>query len=384
MQGHAGNTIDDESYRFFTQEQVDRILREGSKEGRKGSHTAIERILQHEPQLERVDLWKRIRQLKRPPQKPTRNRILFSPSDDVLLRNGYTFGGAQKREAIRQILRRHTDWEPSAVWKRAKKLGLVRMDVKKEEEFHQHRWSRDSDRRLLSLAGEMSPGTIAKILRRSERAVSCRLAWLGKRSRVHNEGYARRSLATDLHIGWNTIQKLIIGGFIEVRDPRVTKRSIARVKNSGILLEATTSKSNSICPPLSKELATIPVDSNRAKRLWAAVAAKLNVRLDTVESMILHGVLKLCDPRITEESFRNFCRKYGAMIADDFLNQETRAWLRSCMDFDPAAGKEVAKRLTTTRKHALVVRKCEKCGRAIRGNVFFRHFKECRDDQSQT
>jgi hypothetical protein len=37
------------SFRFFSPEQIDRILREGVKRGRTGSHCAIERILKHEP-----------------------------------------------------------------------------------------------------------------------------------------------------------------------------------------------------------------------------------------------------------------------------------------------------------------------------------------------
>jgi hypothetical protein len=381
MLGDGRSTTSDDGYRFFSLEQVDRILSEGSRRGRAGSHAAIERILRHEPQLERAALRRRIRQLKRPARKQTRNRIVWGPEDDLLLRTGYESGGSRKRDAIRQILKRHTDWEPSAIWKHAQKLGLARKNVKKGEEFSQHRWSEENDRKLLSLAGEMSAAAIARLLHRSERAVCCRLAWLGERSRVHSEGYARRSLATDLHIGWNTMQKLIVDGFLEVRDPRITKRSIARVKNSGTLLEAAAPKTNGEFLPPSGPPAVLS-DFPRAKRLWAGAAAKLSVSLAAVESMIMHGVLKLCDPRITEESFQHFCRNYGAMVEDNFLNQETRSWLRSCMDYDPNAGKEVARRLVASRQHARIVRRCETCGRSIRGNVFFRHFKECRGNQS--
>ncbi len=51
-----GNTTGSYSFRFFSPEQVDRILREGAKRGRTGSHNAIERILKHEPGLTRAEL----------------------------------------------------------------------------------------------------------------------------------------------------------------------------------------------------------------------------------------------------------------------------------------------------------------------------------------
>jgi hypothetical protein len=40
---------DGDGFRFFSGEQVDKILYEGAKRGRKGSHAAIERILKFEP-----------------------------------------------------------------------------------------------------------------------------------------------------------------------------------------------------------------------------------------------------------------------------------------------------------------------------------------------
>src|SRR6267378_2065929 len=116
------------SFRFFSPEQVDRILREGVKRGRTGSHSAIERILKHEPGLGRAELWRRIRQLKQPSN-----------------------GKVYQRTA----------------------------------------WTEDDDRILLAMAGYKTAEFIAKALYRSENAVRYRLAVLGKSSRVHLEGYAR-------------------------------------------------------------------------------------------------------------------------------------------------------------------------------------------------
>jgi len=96
-----------------------------------------------------------------------------------------------------------------------------------------------------------------------------------------------------------------------------------------------------------------------------------------IEHLVFLGVLKLYDPRVTEESLTKFCARYGALIKTDFLDEETRDWLASSMDLAPAAGKVVAQGMEAFRKHALVVRTCEHCGRTIRGNVFFRHNKRC-------
>lgn len=377
MSGRATDVPDGEPYRFFTQSQVDHILREGSKQGRAGSHVAITKILEHEPNLERSTLWKRIRQLKRPPHGATRHKIVWDAEDDRALQDGYSLGGPQKREAIRQVLARHPDWEPSAVWKHARKLGLTERQFNDMQPRHRHRWAPEEDVKLLGLAGEMDLKMISEKLGRSERAVACRVAWWGKRSRVHNDGYARKSLARELHMGWMTIQRLIIDGFLEVRDPRITKDSIAKLHKSGDPLDRIAHGTAGSVGPTSSTMQ----HCCRSKRTWAAVAAKLNVSLTTVETLIMEGVLKLCDPRVTETSLQDFCHRYGAAISRDFLPQDTRAWLRTCMDFDPNSGRDVARRFMAYREHAMTVRRCAKCGRAIRGNVFFRHFKDCQGEE---
>ena len=249
---------------------------------------------------------------------------------------------------------------------------------------------------LLALAGYKTAEFIAKALYRSETAVRYRLAVLGKSSRVHLEGYARRTLAQELHLGSRTIQRLIVQGLLEVRDPRITRKSLEDACKTGRLTAslhdqlpdakeseaipseggpAPTLSTNSI--PVAPNGPSKPPRSCRAKRIWTDVARQLNVDASAIEQLIFRGALKLYDPRVTEKSLTKFCGRYGALIKTDFLDAETRDWLVSSMDLAPAAGKDAAQGMEVFREHALVVRTCEHCGRTIRGNVFFRHNKRC-------
>jgi hypothetical protein len=384
------------SFRFFSPEEVNRILREGVKRGRTGSHDAIERILKHEPGLGRAELWRRIRHLKQSSNGRLYQRTAWSPEDDQILRKGYEGGWKGKREAVRELLRRHPGWQPHSIWGRAAKLGLVRKSPQKNRQHSRQPWTEDDDRILLAMAGYKTAEFIAKALHRSENAVRYRLAVLGKSSRVHLEGYARRTLAKELHLGSRTIQRLIVQGLLEVRDPRITRKSMEDACKTGRL---TASLHDQL--PDAKESAAIPLEegpattpstnampvapggpskpprSCRAKRIWADVARQLNVDASVIEQLIFRGVLKLYDARVTEKSLTRFCARYGALIKSDFLDAETRDWLAGCMDLAPTAGKDEAGRLEAFRRHAEVVRTCEGCDRAIRGNVFYRHSKRC-------
>lgn len=387
------NTTDGYSFRFFSPEQVDEILRDGAKRGRKGSHAAIERILKLEPGLERAELWQRIRRLKNVSQRPRYLRSVWSLEDEETLREGYANGHSGKQQAVRELLRRHPEWRPHIVWRRAAKLGLTKSKAKKNSQVGRRPWSEDDDRILLNLAGYKSAKAIGKKLHRTERAVLGRLSVLGKSCRVHKEGYARRALAEELHLGTRTIQRLILEGLLEVHDPRITKRSVGdllrSLRGSGpppqISDPENTASTRAETPdnPVSGEgsangASTSSTRASRSKRFWAEAAATLGVSIEAVEQYIAKGVLELCDTRITEKSLKNFCRRYGSMINHDFLNAETRAWLKDSLDLVPGAGESAARALEPYRRHARVVRKCKGCGHTFRGNVYFRHIKRCR------
>jgi len=219
----------------FTPEQVDQILRDGVRRGPAGTHATIERILKHETGIQRAQLWTRIRQLKHPPRAVRYQHSNWSENDDRLLREGYEKGWSGKREAICEILRRHPDWRPHVTWKRAARLGLVQRRLRRGQERSRQRWSEHDDRILLNYTGYKDVRVIGKMLRRSPDAVRSRLKVLGKSSRVHQEGYSRRALAEELHLGTRTIQRLIVEGLLEVRDPRVTRKSLDELSKSGRL-----------------------------------------------------------------------------------------------------------------------------------------------------
>ena len=401
MRGRWHSTTGEDSYRFFSLEQVDKILSEGAKRGRAGSHAAIERILKLEPGVERAELWQRIRQLKYPSHGTRYRRSVWSTEDDHILSRGYERGWLGKQEAVRELLKRHPDWRAHVIWRRAAKLQMIRKTSNRRQERSRFAWSEDDDRILLNLAGYKTSRVIAKILHRSEAAVRYRLMLQGKSSRVHLEGFARHALALDLHLASSTIQRLIAEGLLEVRDPRITRESLDNLCKSGSLdamrqIGAQASDSPTARPDGEESIlgASDPParnstgwsaslgKSSRAKRVWTEVGRSLGVAPETMQKCVARGVVKLYDPTITEKSLRNFCRRYGSLINYDFLNRETREWLQESMDLVRTAGEPASRRLTPLRKHAQVVRQCTKCGREIRGNAFFRHAKRC-DKESQ-
>jgi hypothetical protein len=395
MAGRWAHTTDGYCFRFFSPEQADQILRNGVRSGRHGSHAAIERILKLEPGIQRAELWQRIRRLKFPSTGTRSRRSFWSAEDDQILSLGYKKGWSGKQGAVRELLKRHPGWRPHVIWKRAAKLQLIRSISKRRQDRSNSIWSEHDNQLLLSLTGYKSARAIAKLLHRSEAAVRCHLKLLGKSSRIHLEGFSRQGLAADLHLGKKTVQRLIVEGLLEVRDPRITRESLDRLRKSGHL--GSTQHQPSCTPPISNAELTVsamsipslstklagPRGSSRAERVWAEVADSLGVPVATIKRLITRRVLKLYDPTITEKSVMDFCRRHGSLVNYEFLNRQTREWLQSSMDLVCASGEPASRRLVSFRKHACVVRQCTRCRHAIRGNVFFSHIKRCGTNRSE-
>ncbi len=187
-----------------------------------------------------------------------------------------------------------------------------------------------------------------------------------------------------------------MAGLLEVHDPRITPESLQTLRRSGRLIglqihqgdgegiseagkeqEASTARDAGKRSSDTNGMSMNSAKGSRAKRVWAEVAGALNVSVETVERLIVDRSLRMYDPRVTEKSFVNFCRRHGSLINWEFLGRETRDWLQSSMGLDRGARADAATPLSLFRKHASVVRKC-KCGRAIRGNAFFRHVRVCK------
>jgi len=391
-----------DSLRFFSSQQIDDILHDGSKRGRTGSHAAIERILRLEPEVRRTELWKRIRELKFSKRQSLRIRSKWGAEDERVLREGYAAGWQGKRNSIMQLLRRHPDWRPHVIWQRARKIGLVQMVPRRGRERSGLKWTGEDHRVLMDLAGYKSVRMIAKMLHRSEAAIRYHLATLGESSRVHKEGYARSALAKELHISIGTIQRFIADGLLEVRDPRITRESMDRLKKSGrlsMIRQAEGVKATSPLTPYagknatqsdpsptatdSSKSASTPGGTSRSRRVWSELAASQEISAKAVRSLIAQGVLRFYDPTITETSLRQFCRRHGSFIRGEYLSRETREWLKNSMDWVPTAGEMTSHQLEPLRKHAAIIRRCM-CGRSVRGNAFFRHASKCNHGKIET
>jgi hypothetical protein len=296
------------------------------------------------------------------------------PAIDQLLIAGIKLGSNKKHEAINKILKLVPEWKRGDCWRRIRQLRRTPAlasealpELKNADAIgSSHRtpsrpWLSADDAKLLDLAGYEPVNEIAERLGRSERAVRFRLGALGMSARV-TDGWSQRSLRKLLRMSRTRLRQLIANGMIRIRDPRITRASLAAFRAKRQFQDPSSVSADAGSPCLSERPCS-----------WRHAAKALNMEVVDVQKLISNGQLKLVDTFVTDRAFEEFCRKNGSLINMALIDLSTRKWLVS--EYGVPDQVEV-KKLQRAQKHALIIRAC-KCGRKIAGNVYFRHVRHC-------
>ena len=299
----------------------------------------------------------------------------FLPAIDQLLIAGIKLGPNKKHEAINKILKLVPEWKRGDCWRRIRQLrrspALATADRARNANPSSigpsHRavsrpWRAEDDATLLDLAGYEPVDKIAERLNRSERAVRFRLGALGMSARV-TDGWSQRTLRKLLRMSRTRLRQLVASGLLRVRDPRITRASLAACCAKSRCVDSSSTSSSS----RTSSLPGGPCSWKRAAKL-------LHLEVADVQELVAAGQLKVVDTFVTDRAFEEFCRKHGEAINMALIDPSTRKWLIS--EYSVSSPVE-EKTLPRAQKHALIIRAC-KCGRKIAGNVYFRHVRHCR------
>jgi hypothetical protein len=297
------------------------------------------------------------------------------PAIDQLLIAGIKLGPNKKHEAINKILKLVPEWKRGDCWRRIRQLRRTpalanasrTQTANKTNNGPSHRavsrpWLPEDDAKLLDLAGYEPVNEIAERLGRSERAVRFRLGALGMSARV-TDGWSQRALRKLLRMSRTRLRQLLAGGVLRIRDPRITRASLASfcAKNSPV-------------DPSSSSESTAVRSLPDGPYSWKRAAKILSLEIGDVQKLISVGQLKLADTFVTDRAFEEFCRKHGNSINLSLIDDSTRNWLVREYGVPDCVQ---TKTLPRAQKHALITRTCT-CGRRIAGNVYFRHARYCR------
>jgi hypothetical protein len=303
---------------------------------------------------------------------------------DRLLIEALRVGTATKRRAINKVLREVPGMTRGDCWQRIRHLRkIAKFDALRKESSRRapeaklergvrswRAWTEEDDGKLLDWAGYEPVDKIAQRLSRSGRAVRFRLCALGMSARV-SDGWSLRALQKLLRVSSAKLRQFIGSGMLRVRDPRVTASSLARFCQRNCA---------SVDPVAVSRIAAVTA-TRREAYTWERVANLLEVDLKQVQSWVSVGHLKLRDTFVTDRSFEEFCKKYAAETNLTLIDPATRKWL--IQEYGLSAGRPNDGNVPRAQKHALTVRTCS-CGRAIAGNVYFRHLKNCKVGAGQS
>jgi hypothetical protein len=297
------------------------------------------------------------------------------PAIDQLLIAGVKLGPDKKHEAINKILKLVPEWRRGDCWRRIRQLRRTPalaadapQEVKKAVDHSPSHlrvsrpWLPEDDATLLDLAGYEPVDKIAERLGRSKGAVRFRLGALGMSGRV-TAGWSQRALRKLLRMSRTRLRRLIASGRLRVRDPRITRASLVDWRSKTRPLDYPSASPSTSAPSLPEGACS-----------WKHAAKILDLEVVDVQKLVSAGQLKVVDTFVTDRAFEEFCRKNGSAINLALIDPSTRKWLITEYGIPDSVAQN---RLPRAQKHALITRQC-KCGKKIRGNVYFRHTKRCK------
>jgi hypothetical protein len=206
--------------------------------------------------------------------------------------------------------------------------------------------------------------------------VRFRLKSLGLSVKV-KDGWSFRALQEMLHVGPSKLRRFIADGLLRVRDPRITAESL-----SDLLERQTTSALNITEPQRGADAAHKSNGKCPKAYSWGSAAKALGTDSDHVRAWIVNGELKIVDGFVTERAFQEFCQKHGAELNGSLLGREVWNWLVQGYSLR-VPSQSNSEPIPGNQKHALITRRCPECKRPIRGNVFFRHVRNCKRPTSK-
>lgn len=347
--------------------EIDQILLVGMKHGPPGIREATNKVIELRSGLTRADCWKRLRFLRE-----NRNGNHPAPRDwpteiKELLREGYQEGGVKKRQAIKAVRELYPGLPSHSPSRFARRQGWLSKTVAKRSA---RPWTEHEERKLWELAGYEPAARIGERLGRSEGAVRFRLKSLGLSVKV-KDGWSFRALQAMLHVGPSKLRRFIADGSLRVRDPRLSTSSIAALWERRIG-GTVPPPDNSVVEAMRRRLQKGPKAYS-----WGSAAKFLGENVEEVRVWIAKGELKIVDGFVTERAFQDFCKAGAAQLNSNLLGEEVLDWLAEGYALRMPGEKSLTS-VPPTEKHALVTRRCPTCRRKMRGNIFFRHIKNCK------
>jgi len=188
---------------------------------------------------------------------------------------------------------------------------------------------------------------------------------LGLSAKV-KDGWSFRSLQQMLRVGPSKLHRFVADGLLRVRDPRISAASL------GARFEQLAPSRVAAAETITKTFWDGPEAYS-----WKRAGKLLGVTVEQVRVWIAKGNLNIVDTFVTDRAFEAFCKRFGTELNPAFLGKGIREWLVDEYGLQlPSPEKGVP--VPAAQKHALIIRHCPTCQTAMRGNIFFRHVKNCK------